>query len=500
MQQLGRYEILAELGHGAMGTVYRARDPKIERIVALKTVRLMGATPEQESEYRRRFFREAQSAGKLSHPGIVTIYDVGEDEVTQTPYIVMEYIEGSTLESLLSRMAPAAMESLRLIQQVAEALDYAHAREIIHRDIKPANIIVTPGGQPKITDFGIAKLPKSEFTVPGQILGTLAYLAPEQLKGGSLDGRADLFSLGVILYWMLTGRKPFEGDTSTIVYQVACQDPPAITDLKPDLSEEINRVVLRALAKDPDQRYRRGMELADDLADLQAGRAPRWANQAMSTAVGDETLVEGNPLASEKTVVELPSVAASIPPQIPDAGSHLRDRSSRVPDTRPTSRTSSSAIAGFSASARQFLGGLSPKARIAIVASFVFLLLLPFLFQRATSGLIQLDTPTVVLQVESQHNFRSAELSIWVDGELVEEADLVGAERRRFFRTTVQGNFSGSLRVPVGKRTVRVRVRSEADGYDQTREAEVEFQEDRPSTLILGFNGRDRDLSLSWIK
>ena len=254
MQQLGRYEILAELGHGAMGTVYRARDPKIERVVAIKTVRAVGVTPEQEAEYRRRFFREAQAAGKLSHPGIVTIYDVGEDEATQTPYIVMEYVEGCTLESLLTDPGlerPSLTASLELIKQVAEALDYAHTHSIVHRDIKPANIMVTADGRAKIADFGIAKLRKSEFTVPGQILGTPAYLSPEQLKGTPLDGRSDLFSLGVILFWMVTGQKPFAGDISTVLYQVACEEPPPVTHLKPALAAELNPVVSRALAKDP---------------------------------------------------------------------------------------------------------------------------------------------------------------------------------------------------------------------------------------------------------
>ena len=169
MQQLGRYEILQELGHGAMGTVYRARDPKIERVVAIKTVRVVGVTREQEAEYRRRFFREAQAAGRFSHPGIVTIHDVGEDEATQTPYIVMEYVEGRTLESLLTdpgSESPSLSVSLELIKQVAEALDYAHTHSIVHRDIKPANIMVTADGRAKIADFGIAKLTQSEFTVP----------------------------------------------------------------------------------------------------------------------------------------------------------------------------------------------------------------------------------------------------------------------------------------------------------------------------------------------
>ena len=318
MQQLGRYEILTELGHGAMGTVYRGRDPKIERVVAIKTVRVIGITPEQEAEYRRRFFREAQAAGKLSHPGIVTIYDVGEDEATQTPYIVMEYVEGRTLESLLTDPGlepPSLTASLELIKQVAEALDYAHTHSIVHRDIKPANIMVTADGRAKITDFGIAKLTQSEFTVPGQILGTPAYLSPEQLKGATLDGRSDLFSLGVILFWMLTGQKPFVGDTSTVLYQVACEDPPPVTQLNPALLPELDRVVSGALAKDPASRYQRGKELADDLDDLLHGRAPRRASGVLPPTALERTLVEPRPAVPvEKTVVEqTPLVSGTAP-------------------------------------------------------------------------------------------------------------------------------------------------------------------------------------------
>ena len=318
MQQLGRYEILQELGHVAMGTVYRARDPKIERVVAIKTVRVVGVTPEQEAEYRRRFFREAQAAGRFSHPGIVTIYDVGEDEATQTPYIVMEYVEGRTLESLLTDPGlepPSLTASLELLKQVAEALDYAHTHSIVHRDIKPANIMVTADGRAKITDFGIAKLTQSEFTVPGQILGTPAYLSPEQLKGTPLDGRSDLFSLGVILFWMLTGQKPFAGDTSTVLYQVACEEPPPVTQLNPALPPELDRVVSGALAKDPASRYQRGKELADDLDDLLHGRAPRRASGVLPPTALERTLVEPRPAVPvEKTVVERPPLVSGTAP------------------------------------------------------------------------------------------------------------------------------------------------------------------------------------------
>ena len=177
MHKLGRYEILKELGRGAMGTVYRARDPKIDRIVAIKTITILGTDSGEEERYRQRFFREAQAAGKLSHPGIVTIHDVGEEESTQTPYIVMGCIAGLMLETLLSGSAQhrhPIETTLDLVKQIAEALDYAHSQGIVYRDVKPANIIITPEGRAKITDFGIAKLVLTQFTLPSESLGTLS--------------------------------------------------------------------------------------------------------------------------------------------------------------------------------------------------------------------------------------------------------------------------------------------------------------------------------------
>ncbi|MBI4461487.1 MAG: serine/threonine protein kinase, partial [Acidobacteria bacterium] len=275
-KRLGRFKILAETGRGAMGTVYRALDPTIERVVAIKTISIVSPKPAGDKEFRERFFREARAAGRLSHPGIVTIHDVGEDEAVKTPFIVMEYVEGKSLEEVGQGERLPLETALELARQVAEALDYAHSRQIIHRDIKPANIIVTPEGRAKITDFGIARLALSQFTVPGEILGTPSYMAPEQLSAGEVDGRSDLFSLGVILYWMLTGQKPFTGDTaSAVAFQIVYKDPPPPSQLNPVLGQEFNYVVERALAKNPDRRYQCGRDLAKDLEDLKASRTPR---------------------------------------------------------------------------------------------------------------------------------------------------------------------------------------------------------------------------------
>ena len=212
-KKIDRYEILGELGHGAMGVVYKGRDPIIDRLVAIKTIRFDRLYEEQEIQgLKDRFFKEAQAAGKLSHPNIVTIFDVGEDRGLS--YIAMEYVEGEVLSQYLlqDHLLPVD-EVLEIIAQAAEALDFAHQRKIVHRDIKPANIMRTSEGQIKVMDFGIAKFPSSTLTQAGSILGTPSYMSPEQIRGEDLDGRSDLFSLGCILYELLTGVKPFRGES-----------------------------------------------------------------------------------------------------------------------------------------------------------------------------------------------------------------------------------------------------------------------------------------------
>ncbi len=274
-ERFGRYEILAELGRGAMGVVYKARDPKINRVVAVKTISLAGQPADEEQEYRERFYREAEAAGRLSHPGIVTIFDVGEEPETRAPYIVMEFVGGQSLDKLLSaqdRKLP--METaLQLTHELAEALDCAHGQGVVHRDLKPANILLTEDGHAKIADFGVAKLNLANHTLAGRALGTPAYMSPEQLNGEAVDGRSDLFSLGVVLYTILTGYRPFQGNSAlTVSYKVVNRDPIPATVLDTELPPALDYIIARAMAKDPAQRYQRGMEMALDIQDLREGR------------------------------------------------------------------------------------------------------------------------------------------------------------------------------------------------------------------------------------
>ncbi|MGA9353310.1 MAG: protein kinase [Terriglobales bacterium] len=287
---------MAEVGRGAMGSVYKARDPKIDRFVAIKTILLHQSVVQERQEFLRRFFIEAKAAGRLLHPGIVAVFDVGEDPETQDPFIVMEYIEGLTLRELLARKGKKLPpdDALRIAEELAEALDYAHAQGVVHRDIKPANILVTKDGQAKIGDFGIAQLDLTHMTLPGRVLGTPAYMSPEQLEGEQVDGRSDLFSLGAILYTALTGYRPFQGNSATTVcFKVANRDPLQATSLAPELPQEMDAMIARALAKDPAKRYQTGKEFAEDLRRLRQ-RAPLSKETIwFSTPTGKRTWLDG---------------------------------------------------------------------------------------------------------------------------------------------------------------------------------------------------------------
>jgi len=269
--KLGRYEITDEIGKGAMGVVYLARDPLIGRLVALKTFRIGYSVRDSEMEqFRIRFMREAQSAGILTHPNIVTIHDVVEQSEEGLAFIAMEYVRGTNLKLLLQGDQPLSLSFvLDAIAQVGDALDYAHSNRVVHRDVKPANILITADNKVKITDFGIARLDSSNLTQEGQLLGTPNYMAPEQIQGKEVDHRADLFSLGVVLYEMVTRHKPFSGENLTVVSHRIVYDhftPPQ--EFVKDLAPGLEPILMRALEKDPARRYQRARDMVDDLRRL----------------------------------------------------------------------------------------------------------------------------------------------------------------------------------------------------------------------------------------
>ena len=317
MDQIGRYRILDELGRGATGVVYRAQDPAIGRIIAIKTIRLSDFTDEVERErLRERLFREAQSAGMLSHPNIVTIYDIAEEN--GLAYIFMECVDGPSLEKVLNGAEAIPNENaLSILRQTATALDYAHQKGIVHRDIKPANILIDERASAKITDFGVAKIMSQQMTQSGVMMGTPNYMSPEQVQGHAVDGRADQFSLAVIAYEMLTGEKPFLADQlPALLFRIVREDPVPPQRLNPTVGPQVEMALKKALAKSANDRFGNCIQFVDALAvALQA--SPGWHPLPRSTAHSMPTMV-GPVLDPKLAAVKLaPAPPAAPPPETP---------------------------------------------------------------------------------------------------------------------------------------------------------------------------------------
>ena len=321
MHQLGRYQILGELGRGAMGVVYHALDPAIGRPVAIKTIQL-GFESLERGWLRDRLMREAQAAGILSHPGIVAIYDVGEEG--DLAYIAMEFVNGVSLDRLLMGEPPGADTILKVLAQTAAALDYAHKKGIVHRDIKPANLMLDEEGTVKITDFGVAKITTSQYrTGKGAAFGTPNYMAPEQIQMHEVDGRADQFSLAVVAYEMLTGEKPFAGDQlTTVIYKIVYENPVPAHQINPTLSWAAGMVLARALSKAPTDRYAACTDfftaLEAALATKKDWRAlPHGASQNLPTALVPPPSQAPAPEQPETPEAQPATAAAPAPPAAP---------------------------------------------------------------------------------------------------------------------------------------------------------------------------------------
>ncbi len=336
--RIGRYDILDELGQGTMGKVFRARDSVIGRVVAIKTILSPVLLGSQDEEALQRFYREARAAGALAHPGIVPIFDIGEQD--GVPFLVMEFVDGQNLEKVMKRGERRSVEQVCAIcQGVAEALGYAHSQGVIHRDIKPANILMTSPQaygeeRPKIADFGVAKLAADQLTSTGKFLGTPAFMPPEQFTGEPVDGRTDLFSLGVILYWMATGEQPFSGETITAVsYKVVHTEPIPPGKLNPAISSALDTVILKSLAKSPSDRFQTGEEFAEALAQLRSGTGATRLSVAAPRAViatgeSQETLdiMRTPPLRSS----HLPASALAVDAPVPATQTKGKSKSSAL--------------------------------------------------------------------------------------------------------------------------------------------------------------------------
>ena len=270
-ETVGRYQLQRELGRGMMGVVYLAKDPDLGRDIALKVIQLpLGADETERAGFEQRFFSEAQSAARLTHPGIVIVHDVGRDATSGALFMALQLLPGQTLEKLLKAKKRLEWpEALRITRRIAEALQHAHMEGVVHRDIKPANIMILPSGEPKIMDFGIAKIERERLTATGQFIGTPLYMSPEQALARPVDGRSDLFSLGSMMYEMLTGVPAFEGESVTkILFLLMSSEPPPASSLVSSISPAIDNIVKRCLAKEAERRYPDARSLANDITAI----------------------------------------------------------------------------------------------------------------------------------------------------------------------------------------------------------------------------------------
>ena len=478
-----------------MGVVYRGRDPKIDRPVAIKTISIFEQDSDEEQDFRDRFFQEAKAAGGLSHPGIVTIFDVGEEPGSRLPYIVMEYVGGQPLSRILGRSKNHKLPlgpALQLAQEIAEALNYAHGRGVIHRDVKPANILVTREGHAKIADFGIAKVSHSQMTLPGRVLGSPAYMAPEQLSGESVDGRSDLFSLGVILYTILTGHRPFQGNSAaTVISKVAHHDPLPVTVLEADFPPALNRIVSRAIAKDPAQRYQTGAEMAADIQKL------RVARKLLSQTAGSLAVISQDSSVSTSSAAH----AVSRLGKAIATGTAPVSARSNVRGVEEASDQSTPATSSPGAYTRVGLAAAS----LVIVVTGVWLHFRGHKNpeQTATPNVPAVSTPVpkpevsgalaalqparpqpARLEIEIQHHFVIARASVWLDNNLVYQKELQGATQKHdlVLQRTV-GFDAGTIKLPAGPHKLKVRVQSGIDAYDLSKTISGTLVPGRENTL-----------------
>jgi serine/threonine protein kinase len=545
-ERFGRYEILAEQGRGAMGIVYKARDPKINRVVAVKTITLTGHPPEEVQEYRERFVREAEAAGRLSHPGIVTIFDVGEEPETRAPYIVMEFVNGQSLDKLLlggDKKLPLET-ALRLTHEIAEALDCAHGQGVVHRDLKPANILVAEDGHAKIADFGIAKLNLSNQTLGGRALGTPAYMSPEQLNGEPVDGRSDLFSLGVVLYTVLTGYRPFQGNSAlTVSFKIVNRDPVPASILETELPPGVDYIINRAMAKDPAQRYQRGMEMALDLQDLIEGRElwskakkpgasipgiapasgepqarpvirPRSATRPKSQGYvfGEKVLEQmrkkglvaalllvgvllfafrmGRVLRPQSPPTLTSMQTAAIPQYA--AVSQSAPAAQPAPSTpaetsQPVSKTDEPAPVAPPAENTKVAASSAPIHKV-IAAPRVHMTAAKSA-QPSSVSLSSAPLSTATLDIEVEHHFTEAKLSIWVDDHLTYSHALDGVDKKRLgLFHHVQGHEFHAMQIPTGSHNLRVQVTTPDNSVDQSADVSGAFASGNEKTLHIRFD------------
>jgi serine/threonine protein kinase len=437
-RRIGRYVVEEELGRGMMGVVFRARDPELGRTVALKTVQVaFAATPEEQESFERRFLAEARAAARLSHPNIVVVHDVGRDPEAHTLFIAFEHLRGRTLAEVAQDGPLEWREAVRITAQVARALHHAHGQGIVHRDVKPANVMLLPSGEPKVMDFGIAKVPAERLTSTGQFFGTPSYMSPEQASAELIDGRSDLFSLAAVLYLLLTARPAFEADSvPATLTRVLFRDPPPASSLVVGLPASLDRVLAKALAKRPPDRYPDASAFAADLEAVLAGRAPAAS-------------AESSPQA---TLVSRAVPSSSLP--------HAAEPGSGVPETSaPAAPLPLPRWPQWPASRRSLIAAVGGLALLAVLLA-------------SGMGVPSLGRASVELNLE--HSLRGGVARVFVDERLVLEEKLESWVKEDLVVMKVRrGRLTQAFSVPAGERVLRVEV--EGDGFRGSRTLDGRF-------------------------
>jgi serine/threonine-protein kinase len=508
-QTIGRYELRKEIGRGMMGVVYEAFDPALARTIALKTIKLSFHVGTEDLEgFEARFFAEARIAARLSHPGIVVVHDVGRDAQTGTLYIAMERLHGRNLADVITDgVALEARAALAIVARLAEALHHAHGQGVVHRDLKPANVMLLPSGEPKILDFGIAKMETARvrLTSDGQFFGTPLYMSPEQAQGHDLGPRSDLFSLGAVAFNLLTGQAAFAADSiPAIMRRVIEDEPPPPSYLVPSLPPGVDEVIGRALAKSPSDRYPDGRTLANDVkrilgeptlegvaAALSAPSHPRPPLVGVATRPGGDLEDELETLVSGLTPLTDPDASGSAP---------------LAPSTSPpTGRRWILVLA---------LAGAAAVVALGVSAYFLW----PYLAPRRTPQIVvsppalppPLPTPlartpppparpagSARLALDFEHPLQNGQLTVWVDGTLALDQDLEGRPGKKLVAIKIhKGRFEKTLEVRPGRRRVRVRVAWD----DNIREGGLtaSFRADSTRRMEVRLGRIRKNLSLEW--
>jgi serine/threonine-protein kinase len=508
---IGRYEILREIGRGAMGVVYEAHDPVLDRIVALKVIQ-PSTGGEAARVFEERFLAEARIAAALQHPGIVVVHDVGRDEATGALFIALELLRGETLADLGERGPLDWRAVLQIVAQVARALHHAHGHGVVHRDIKPANVVVLPSGEVKVMDFGIARLEtaRHRLTTTGEFIGTPLYTAPEQAKTEDVDGRADVFSLASVAYTLLTGRAAFFAPTIPgIVHRVVYEEAEPLSRFVRDVPADVEQVLARALAKDPAHRYPTAQALAEDAEDVLAGRPPRHL------AGEDLVVVEepGSPLAAlvgAATRPPAPAPARSVPPAAGATRSILPVGRSRRRPRRLVVLAGVAVGLGLVGLVLWNQWRVAPPAptpphprRVATSTPAPATTAPPTDSPPTTAGSVLGPLAKLLpanpgrLRIDFDHPLRSGTLRVFVDDEMALEERLSGQQRKKALVFKMhQGSFRDELEVPPGVHEVRVEVRWDDNVKDERIVGN--FRSGATRRLEASLGRIRRDLKLEW--